>query len=114
MTNPGQIWAKYGPNWAKFGPSWAKLPKSQFHSKKIFFFLKIHAESIKNKAWVAKMDFWAKFPSVMTKIGPNRAINHMSSNGKFKFVYRQKLDFTMISRLKIFIFYGTFEKKLPF
>ena len=60
------------------------------------------------------MDFWAKFPCVMTKIGPNRAKNHMSSNGKYKFVHRQKLDFTIISRLKIFIFYGTFEKKLPF
>ena len=60
------------------------------------------------------MDFWAKFPSVMTKIGPNKAKKHMSSNGKYKFVYRQKLDFAMISRLKILIFYGTFEKKLPF
>ena len=60
------------------------------------------------------MDFWLKFPSVMTKIGPNRAKNHVSSNGKYKFVYRQKLDFAMISRLKILIFYGTFEKKLPF
>ena len=60
------------------------------------------------------MDFWAKFPCVITKIGPNRAKKHISSNGKKNFVYRQKLDFTMISRLKIFIFYVTFEKKLPF
>ena len=60
------------------------------------------------------MDFWAKFPSVMTKIGPKRAKNHKFSNGKKKFAHRQKLDFTMNSKLKIFSLYGTFEKKLPF
>ena len=114
MTKAGQIGAKIGPNWAKFGSSWAKLPKSLFQFKKISFFSKIHAESMKNKARVAKMDFWAKYPCEMTKIEPNRAKNHMSSNSKRNFVHRQKLDFTMISRLKILIFHGNFDKKLPF